>query len=488
MAVINSKNINTDDVTEVTDFIGINKRFKGLDSSLSGKGNQADIDSLTASMAESTGNIISPESYTGNAVQKLQSAIADAVTNNSIVKINRMYDITGLGSIIINKAADLGNRRVLYLTSDGGGIIKNDTGYVFDASAQNVGDIVIKNFRFVSTAGAGTTVWNCNKFIRIHSAFNEYYNWDTIAEANNYIFQSLRFTNEHIVGGNGWAFTTKQVYDSTIEHCLFENRQNGIKNTQDVSGVMNYNLRILNNVMENFSGIPIQLMGCWTSEISNNYFEANQGGCIDIQTLAVNSTHIALQVRGNNCTLTSTQLTNGNSAILVGNTSELTNGYTNEGTDTLTSILSNVFISNASNGKLFNKTGTGEIVSLGNYTPSTNNLINGEYLLTGLRRNTDGINRISGMTRGLKFTQTVTIPASTTQLSTLTLYSGNNYAPCKDEDMVQVYVQEVGQVNVLGIYPTFGSANNGSLKVNLQNTTGASITAHLTIVVFKVWE
>jgi hypothetical protein len=453
------------------------------------------VNDLSTSLAQNTshignitGNIISPESYTGNAVQKLQSAIADAVTTNAIVKINRMYDITGLGSIVINKAADLGNRRVLYLISDGGGIIKNDAGYVFDAPAQNVGDIIIKGFRFVSTAGAGAIVWNCNNFIRIHSAFNEYYNWDTIAEANNYIFQSLRFTNEHIVGGNGWAFTTKQVYDSTIEHCLFENRQNGIKNTQDASGVMNYNLRILNNVMENFSGIPIQLMGCWTSEISNNYFEANQGGCIDLQTLAVNSTHIALQVRGNNCTLTSTQLTNGNSAILVGNTSELTNGYTNEGTDTLKDILSNCFIGNASNGKLFSKTGTGNILSIGNYTPSTNNLGNSEYLLTGLNRHSDGINRFSGLTRGLKFTQTVTIPASTTQLSTLTLYSGTNYAPCKDEDMVQVYVQEVGQVNVLGIYPTFGSANNGSLKVNLQNTTASSITAHLTIVVFKVWE
>lgn len=119
---------------------------------------------LTESAVKIADNAYSPENYSGNALQKLQGALDAAYTNNKSVKLSKIYDITGLGSLKINKV-NHSDRQVLMIS--GGGIAKHDAGYIFTTDLDYVGDIFLDSVKFVSTAGVGCIVFDCNKLIRI---------------------------------------------------------------------------------------------------------------------------------------------------------------------------------------------------------------------------------------------------------------------------------------------------------------------------------
>ena len=428
---------------------------------------------------------LSPEDFTGNAKEKIEAAITQAIVTRQAVNFNKMYDITGLGTIVINKLPDFQDRNVLMLLGDGGGIIKNDAGYIFTAPVVNVGDIRVHNMRFQSTAGAGTKVWNCNNIIRLFCHSNNYRNVDTIAEAETRWFQSCHFDTEHITGGLGWAFTFKASFDTTFVNCLIEHRQHGIRNNVAVSDLVNRNLRIQNNLLEGMTGTSIQLASCWGCVILGNYFEYNQGNYIDLQTLVTGFYfHYALSVMGNMISLTDAQISNEQAAILVGSLGETASGGENQEL-----MQPNIFIGNTSNGILFNKNGTGHIITIGNYTPFLANMGNTEINLTGLNRHSTEPIRSSGIFRALKFTASVALVASESKKVTIPISTGIVFAPVKDEDAVTIYVDEMDKVSILGYKPSFTSVNLGKVDVFLQNRDAVNaVTANLTIVVYKIFD
>lgn len=242
---------------------------------------------------------LSPELYEGSDFVKVQMALDEALDQNKSVKFTRMYDITG-HTLMINRpelyyATD---RKQLYLIGTGGGIIKNDSGFIFNALYDNTGDINVSNLKFESTAGAGTVVWNGDKIIRIKSQNNQYRNVDTILSAPTLFTQSTYFINEHITGGDGWKFEAKRFLDVLIEACLIEDCENFLRNTEVLSIPGSNSLRIINNLIENLRGDTITLGGSYSLVISNNYIEFN-AGYIDLATLAAGYPHIGLIISGN---------------------------------------------------------------------------------------------------------------------------------------------------------------------------------------------
>ncbi|WML38709.1 hypothetical protein RCG19_16090 [Neobacillus sp. OS1-2] len=306
-----------------------------------------DYNELSASLAQNTteitkikeDNAISPEKFTGTDFQKVQAALDYAIANDVSIKFAKIYNITGAGALSINKANgswDL-DRRVLFLQGVGGGIRKDDGGFIFTAPYQNVGDINVNGLKYYSVAGVGTKVWDCDKIIRVTSMNCKYLNVDTVASAANQYCQTMKFIKDHVTGGNDWAFEFKESWDTEID-CLIEARQNGIRNTVGLAKVQNNNLKIT-GVIEGLSGIAVQLGSCYGLEISG-YFEKNHGGHIDLQSLDQHFQYGVLIMK-NTFSMTPDQITNNVPAVKMG---KIFTG----GTNGVTSI------SNICNGILYN--------------------------------------------------------------------------------------------------------------------------------------
>lgn len=251
---------------------------------------------------------IYPSWFTGTDVERVQKALDTAMNHNyatnsefQTVSFDKIYDITG-STLYFKKsnASNTADRRMLYLEGSGGGIKKTDAGYVFDyidatqpptASVAIGGDITVRGLKFISTTGAGTTVYNSDKLIRVAASGNTYRGVDTIAAARGPrgalgypgLAQSLTFSGEYITGGRGWVWEFVDVSDISIDKCLVEYRGSGT----DVGGFRNYQvvsspatnlnsaLRITNNVIEGVPGTAIRLGACTGTIISGNYFENN---------------------------------------------------------------------------------------------------------------------------------------------------------------------------------------------------------------------
>lgn len=224
---------------------------------------------------------LDPDGFIGTDTQKVQAAINSAITNNNSVIFKRIYIIDS--SIIINKS--FYNRNMLYLIGDGGGITKNNAGYIFITQNSFAGDIVSSHMKYSSTNGAGTTVWDGNAtggIIRLGSVFDSYINVDTVLSANSSYVQSLRFYGCTITGGNGWAFEWAKSYDTSIENCTIEHRDSAIRNTVFTGNPDNVNLRIVNNVIEGLNGKGLMLGSSFAVVIQGNYMEANANGYFDL--------------------------------------------------------------------------------------------------------------------------------------------------------------------------------------------------------------
>ncbi|MFC3797898.1 hypothetical protein [Cohnella sp. GCM10012308] len=427
---------------------------------------------------------IDPESFSGNSRQKLQSALDYAITNKGFVQLRKMYDITGQGSIKINKAADYGDRRVLYIIGNGGGIIKNDGGIIFTADNVDVGDINISNCRFESTANMGCKIWDCDKIIRLQSSNNEYYNVDTIAYAATRYFQSVRFDSEHIVGGKSWAFYAFKTIDTTIKDCLIENREHGIGNLTNTSGdpnfQQNHNLRILNNVIEGLTGYAIQLGNCWACTIARNYLESNTLGYLDLKTL-VTASHFGLVVENNVFYLTTAQKSGGFKPAKVGNLFVLTTSSVK--------IDCNAFIGNVSDGELYEKTGTGTINSFGDYAFQQTGFASGVNVLTGYTKTGPNNVRTSGVIKAFSFTYSDSLLANETKTVAIVLTDATINGPINNKDAINVYINQISSVSVLGVSPIWQSASTGTLYVTLQNRTAAAVNpVGLVITVTKAYD
>lgn len=284
---------------------------------------QTQIDEVDARLsADLADNAISPEKFTGTDVQKVQSALDYALSNNVAVKFAKMYDITG-NTLLINRP-DLyyaTDRKQLYLIGVGGGIKKTDVGFMFDATYRNTGDINVSDLKIESIAGAGTKIWNGDKIIRVKSSNNQYRNVDTILSALTEYTQSMYFSNEHITGGKGWKFEAKMYFDIVIDRCLVEDGEHFIRNTETLNAPVCYSLRISSNLIENMSGTTAMLGAGHGLTLSDNYVEYN-GAYFDLESMATRYSHIGLNITGNSFFQTEAQKTAKIPCIKLKNTNE----------------------------------------------------------------------------------------------------------------------------------------------------------------------
>lgn len=227
---------------------------------------------------------VSPDYFSGNDLQKIQKAITFVMsTQGGTVRFSRVYDITGLGSIYLDKV-DAKDRRVVTFLGDGGGIIKNDAGFIFDSNINNSGDWFFTNVRFESTVGAGTTVFNGGKIIRIHFTDCHLRNVDHYGTSENRFFQTVNINGGSAVGGAGWLFDSPCYYDVKFAGGFFaEHREHFLRQTLETTGSWRSinGLRVIGCMMEGLSGKTFEFTRVEQLTIQGNYFESNKQGYID---------------------------------------------------------------------------------------------------------------------------------------------------------------------------------------------------------------
>lgn len=252
------------------------------------------------------GSSITPDDFKGSDAERLQAAVDFCVNNGyPVIIFNRLLDLTGASPIVVNKNV-WSNRNAVVFEGMGGGIAKHGAGVVFTSDAENTGDLIFKSVEFVSASGAGAVLLDCDKLIRCYSVNNDYRNWDLIARQTTVgrYAQSMRFIGDRIIGGSGPAFLFRESYDCVFDDILCEDRVGGFFANDDgaMTSIANRALRITNTVIENCSGIPIQLAMCWSALIEGNYFEFNGAATdpqIDLNTLATLSAQSAVSIIGN---------------------------------------------------------------------------------------------------------------------------------------------------------------------------------------------
>lgn len=221
---------------------------------------------------------VTPEMFEGNALQKIQLALDYCLANKTSLRLAKMYDITGLGTIYLNKTTFL-DRTPITIVGNGGGIKKTDAGIIFSAPIADVGDLFFKDVYFESQNNAGVVVFDCDKLIRVVSRDCKYRNVDTVARVNdgrNYM-QSMRFKGDSIVGGRGYVYDCVGAYDCTFDDVLVEQRDNVFRQrAHTVTGhVRLWNVRFMNLVWEGLTGTAIDLRDVASVKVDGCYFEKN---------------------------------------------------------------------------------------------------------------------------------------------------------------------------------------------------------------------
>lgn len=227
---------------------------------------------------------ISPDYFFGNDLQRIQKAIEFAKSQNGgTVRFSRTYDITGLGSLYLDKT-DARDRRIIIFRGDGGGIRKDDAGFIFDGNVNNSGDWFFDHMEFYSAAGAGTTIFNTDRIIRIQLHNIHTRDVDHIATSTERFMQTISFYGGSIVGGKGWALSSPCYYDFTLGGGLIvEHRENFFEQTWATSGswqALN-NVRFSDILIEGLTGKAIKAVRTENFKIDGVYFESNKGGHID---------------------------------------------------------------------------------------------------------------------------------------------------------------------------------------------------------------
>ena len=240
-------------------------------------------ENISTQLAKTISEEIYPDMFEGNDSEKLQSAFDFCLQNNRGLILNRMFDITGLDTIMINKLNS--KDRTPIMVHGTGGIRKDDGGHIFSSSVSDVGDLFFQNIKFHSIAGSGTIVFDGNKLIRVNSNACSYRGVDHIVyvgDERSYI-QSYRFKGDYVVGGEGFAYDVVGAYDVTFDDVLVEHRYGGgfrqRQRTTQSNHYSLYNVRFINIVWEGMKGVAIEFNGTiYHSKVTGAYFEGNVGG------------------------------------------------------------------------------------------------------------------------------------------------------------------------------------------------------------------
>lgn len=232
---------------------------------------------LEATDEEIRQSSINPDNFDGNDSEKLQQAIDLAIGSQetTTIRLYRMFDVTGTDSLKIN--LDHKIRKPLYFVGEGGGIRKDDSGYIFDSDEWKTGDIHTTGCRFESVSGSGACVLNGNKIFRYFDNSSTFLDIDKIIESETYI-QSIYLNQPSIVGGTGYALTFNAAYDIHLVQALVEHRDGLIHQTNlGGSDTTVFGLTITDSLVEGMTDIPFVFEGIVSSlKVDGLYLEKNK--------------------------------------------------------------------------------------------------------------------------------------------------------------------------------------------------------------------
>lgn len=253
-------------------------------------------------IAINVGSIIHPDRYEGTDGEKIQQAINESLVSrgNKYIELNRTYDLTGT-TVNIDKGTD--RRYPLYIV--GGGFTKYDEGFMFSSTITNSSDIYFEHIQFGSNKGVGTSVFDLDMIIRVHTTNCQFVDVDTPWKSTTRWAQSVRSKGDTVTGGVGAAFdVAERAIDCTFDDLTLEHREDGFKIGKPVA------FRIVNSVLEGLSGTAITVvtdtLGLF---IENNYFESNKQD-IDLSTIVqgnsieiAKNNHVAVPKEGQSDTM-----------------------------------------------------------------------------------------------------------------------------------------------------------------------------------------
>jgi hypothetical protein len=302
--------------TKVADLLAKYTSQAQLEEYAAKNGYKEFVEDFTSHLAD---NAISPDSFEGNDLEKIQAAINECsktddenqlIESKRVIKFSRIYDITGLGELLIPPY----DTRTLYLIGVGGGIKKTDAGKVFTSSTQGHRCIWSQKMIYESVAGEGTIIWDAARLKLITSLADNYHQVDCGFDATGTYMQSVRMAFCNVQRGNGYFITARYTMDCSFTNNIIENRESFFRNLNDGLHTFiyeNQNLRITDNVIEAITSTnSVMLLGAsWAVDISGNYFEGNNGVCIDMTANDAAVGHLGLTISKNNIQQTAAQIT-----------------------------------------------------------------------------------------------------------------------------------------------------------------------------------
>lgn len=222
-------------------------------------------------------NEIDPDNMFGlTDSSKLQAAIDKALElieegQKCTIKLNHIFDITG-ENITINKPV---NREKLIITGDNGGLIKNDSGYMFvKGETSYVTDMEIKDTTIKGVSG--TKLFKSPDFINVTINNCKIENFDCLVDSDSYM-QNIKLINSLVTGGEGNLFNGCGFYGLFINHNTIEHRSGYVIYQNIVGGNMYdscYFIDMTDNLIEGFyKGGIAHFKKVHKVNISNNYFE-----------------------------------------------------------------------------------------------------------------------------------------------------------------------------------------------------------------------
>jgi hypothetical protein len=181
-------------------------------------------------------------------------------------------------------------------------------------------DLVVDAVRFESHPGAGTALFDGDRFRRLTiTPGTQIDGFDHVLIAREYL-QSVRMLGVTIRGGRGAVVRAPQAYDCTFAHNIIEFVTDGF--VIDGSGDPAANTcRILHNVIEGIGGRAIVLGACLATTVCGNYLEGNVGG--DILLNAGTAPHKGLRVQDNSIQMSEQRLASGGYGIVWGRSTAL---------------------------------------------------------------------------------------------------------------------------------------------------------------------
>lgn len=264
----------------------------------------------------------------------LQACIDAAIANSyETIYLTKKYNITGhqldvTKGLYYTDTSDRHRRKKLSFVGAGEAeIIKNDTGYIFTATAYS-GDYYINNVHFSGSGEAGSlcSVFDCHRMIRINTDNCSYtrLGWvfdgaESTGNTNN--MQSIKNNGDLCTYCTGY-YRVRWLWDCTISDCLIEQCDYGIKNhgsfnvtslsvNNTVIEGLNHGAIVLDNLESSLSKLVVDkcyfeatnehaiYINCnyaYSVTITDNKFVLPANHCIDV--LIRNSSWI---IEGNNC-------------------------------------------------------------------------------------------------------------------------------------------------------------------------------------------